>query len=174
MAKLVLALVLAAAGCQATPEPVPASPSDTATPEPTLAPLVVASTAPPQPTPPAGPPSAGLGPSPAVLQRPKPTPTPSRRPAQARALSGLATYWQASGAAAGPLLRRLLGPHYLGKRIRVWVDGRGPVILRVITSCACGDRHGQHTIVDLPTSTILALGLGTGQGVYDVRVEEIA
>ena len=169
-----LALAAALAGCQppSVPDTSPAPPTDPQADAPSPSTL-------PQTPAPTLPPLGSAGPSPAAWGRstatpPAPTPKPSPQPKRrGRSITGLATYWVAQGAAAGPLLRRLLGPHYVGRHIRVWVDGHGPVLLRVTTSCACGDRPGGHTVVDLPRWALFSLGLGTGPGVYHVVVQEV-
>jgi hypothetical protein len=84
-------------------------------------------------------------------------------------ISGKATHYPAcSGcAAAGPLLREAIGD-YIGKRVRVTYQGRH-VDVTLVTSCACGDRNGQPTVIDLSTSAFRRLA-PLSVGVLDVEV----
>ena len=97
------------------------------------------------------------------------------RPASAR-LSGWATYFAAPNgtAAAGPALRRLIGAGWRG----TWVvvcgqDHRGCATVRLTDWCACGDRRGLPTLIDLDFDTVARLGWDTGDGVYRVQVEPL-
>jgi hypothetical protein len=65
-------------------------------------------------------------------------------------IGGWATYYAtcAECAAAGPLLREALGPRWKGSWITV-VSDHGRALVRLETSCACRDRHGQPTVIDV-------------------------
>jgi hypothetical protein len=82
---------------------------------------------------------------PLALHPPKPTATPvvgGLVPPYvgAKGLAGVATWWDSFGhgmyAAAGPKLRALLGPGYVGEWVTACSGGRC-VRVKLITSCAC-------------------------------------
>ena len=68
-------------------------------------------------------------------------------------LTGLATWydWRPGEAAAGPALRRALGADWRGQRVTVCTAaiGRSCVTVTLTDFCACGDRNGQPTLIDL-------------------------
>lgn len=103
-------------------------------------------------------------------QRPKAAPTTAHTSSGSGArtirggdLRGWAT-WYATGpggltAAAGPALRKAIGPGWRGSRVLVARAGslRG-IEVRLVDWCACGPRHGEPTILDLSDEAFDALG----------------
>jgi hypothetical protein len=83
-------------------------------------------------------------------------------------LAGWATVDEGQGpghAAAGPALRRLLGGDPAFRGDVVTVTGRhGSVVVRLTDFCACGNRHGKPTIIDLDETDFAKL-TGRGPGV---------
>jgi hypothetical protein len=78
-------------------------------------------------------------------------PVPSPTGAIGTALvGGWATWWDtcADCAAAGPLLQTMVGPDWQGRTVTV-VSAHGSQDLRLVTSCACGDRKGKPTFIDV-------------------------
>ena len=73
-------------------------------------------------------------------------------------------------AAAGPALRRALGgdPAFRGKLVTV-VKGDRSIRVRLSDWCACGDRHGTDTVIDLDETDFRTL-TGRGPGIAIVRV----
>ena len=77
-------------------------------------------------------------------------------------IGGWATYWDTCDrcAAAGPLLQSALGPRWKGQTVTVESD-RGFVELRLVTSCACGDRtrngETRPTIIDVSEASFRVL-----------------
>jgi hypothetical protein len=88
-------------------------------------------------------------------------------------LGGWAT-WHDNGAglyaAAGPELRRALGPGWRGTVVDV--TGPGGLVVRVplTDSCACGERHGLPTFLDLSADAFAELA-PLGWGIVAVSVE---
>jgi hypothetical protein len=100
---------------------------------------------------------------------PLPQPTAQVRGVTTR-VSGVATryaYHQGQ-AAAGPALRKALGKHWRGDKVDVCKD-EACVTVRLTDFCACGDRHGQPTVIDLDNRDFAKLA-HLGAGVIDVRV----
>ena len=64
-------------------------------------------------------------------------------------LGGVATWFDAAQgtAAAGPALRNALGSDWRGSIVTVCADGC--VTVRLTDWCACGDRNGKDTLIDL-------------------------
>jgi hypothetical protein len=90
------------------------------------------------------PPGAALG-GPGLSRRVAPA-----LPETATTLAGWATWYEVAAwhGAAGPELRRALGPGWRGQRVRVCAHGR--CVTTALTDwCACGDRHGIPTLIDL-------------------------
>lgn len=96
-------------------------------------------------------------------------------------IGGWATYYATCSdcAAAGPLLQAALGPNWKGQTIRV-VSELGQVDVRLVTSCACGDRtkNGvtKPTIIDLSLEAFGELspapaGSATDPGFIAVSIE---
>lgn len=87
------------------------------------------------------------------------------------ALRGVATWYDAPtrrDAAAGPALRDALGSDWRGRWVTVSAAGRSTLV-RLTDWCACGDRHGSPTVLDLDDAAFARLApLGTG--VLDVVV----
>lgn len=87
------------------------------------------------------------------------------------AIGGWATWYDAPSAqdaAAGPTLREWLGRDWRGQWVRVSLDGRS-VTVRLTDWCACGDRHGQATVIDLDDRAFARLApLSTGVAVVTV------
>lgn len=83
---------------------------------------------------------------------------------------GVATWydWRPGGAAAGPALRRALGPNWRGQRVRVCAGGRC-VTVTLNDWCACGDRGGRPTVIDLDRRSFAALA-PPSRGVINVEV----
>lgn len=84
---------------------------------------------------------------------------------------GYAT-WYATGpggmtAAAGPVLRALLGAKWRGQHVRV-CSGTC-IVVRLIDWCACGPRHGLPTLLDLSDEAFAALS-HLSRGVLRVSV----
>jgi hypothetical protein len=73
------------------------------------------------------------------------------------AVAGGATWydWRPGEAAAGPLLRDMLGD-WRGRLVRVSVKGKS-VVVRLTDWCACGPRHGTPTLIDLDVRSFEAL-----------------
>lgn len=130
---------------------------------------------PPHPTP-----TPWVRPTPAPTHPPRavtPTPRPIRGTHGRFLIEGFATYYDAQGAAAGAWLARAMGGgrKYLGQTVRVWY-GKRHVDVRLSTSCACGDRHGKHTVIDLPRWAFRQLVAPTPEnvrGVISVRIERV-
>lgn len=112
-------------------------------------------------------------PDPTKRATPQPTRKPLPPPApKLRKIAGVAT-WYDDGpglyAAAGPALRRAIGPKWRGTIVTVCsaicVDG-------VILSdwCACGPRRGRPTVLDLSLFTFARIGQPAA-GVIDVVVK---
>ncbi len=96
-------------------------------------------------------------------------------------IGGWATYYATCSdcAAAGPLLQAVLGPHWKGQTITVVSDHR-QVDLRLVTSCACGDRtrngETRPTIIDVSLEAFgelagVAAGSKTDPGFVEVSIE---
>ncbi len=91
------------------------------------------------------------------------------------AIGGVATFYAAPtahDAAAGPLLRELLGPKWRGQWVTV-TAGSHSVTVRVTDWCACGMRHGKETLIDLDSRSFAFLA-PLSQGVVEVRIEPAA
>jgi len=103
-----------------------------------------------------------------------PVPSPAVvRAAGAFQVRGYAT-WHATGrnglyAAAGPALRRMLGPGWRNELVLV-VKGRKAVQVRLSDWCACGRRHGEPTLLDLSDEVYDYLGR-LSSGIMHVTVE---
>lgn len=82
----------------------------------------------------------------------------SREPRTRHSLRGVITNYPACKrcGAAGPDLRRAIGKGYLGDMVKVSWRGRS-VWVRLVTSCACGKRGGQPTIIDISQDAMAQL-----------------
>lgn len=116
-------------------------------------------------------------PTPAQSARPKVRPeathTRSWSGSGAIRVRGYAT-WYATGpsglfAAAGPTLRRALGPGWRGSRVLV-CRVRRCVEVKLVDWCACGKRNGIPTVLDLSDEAFAAIAR-LGAGVVRVTVE---
>ena len=90
-------------------------------------------------------------------------------------LGGAATWYDAptrTDAAAGPALRDLLGSDWRGSWVTVRHDGRS-VTVRLTDWCACGDRNGKATLLDLDDVAFAELA-PLAAGVIAVEVEPVA
>jgi hypothetical protein len=88
-------------------------------------------------------------------------------------LTGWATHYPAASptdGAAGPDLRAMLGKGWRGQWVRV-CHGSECVRVQLRDWCACGDRHGKPTLVDLPKQTFSRLA-PLGLGVIPVSIRE--
>lgn len=110
-------------------------------------------------------PNPALPPNPPKVERIVPPDTRDETLAR-----GWATYYayHEGQAAAGPLLKRALGPRWRGKTVTVCADGTC-LDVRLTDSCACGDRHGDPTIIDLDSRDFAKLA-GLGAGILKVSV----
>lgn len=136
------------AGLRPTPLPTPPA-TQAPTPTPTK-PAVVKST--PKP--------------PAATPKPKPKPKP-----HGPRLTGVATYYDyhRGQAAAGPLLRRFLGPNWRGDKVTV-CSGARCLVVRLTDWCAC-KVTGQRRLIDLDRRDWSYLGRGhLGMGLLKVSV----
>lgn len=96
-------------------------------------------------------------------------PEPSGAP-----LTGTATWYDApsrTDAAAGPALRDLLGPDWRGSWVTV-TSGSRSANVRLTDACACGDRNGQPTLLDLDDEAFAELA-PLSRGVVRVTVERL-
>jgi hypothetical protein len=89
------------------------------------------------------------------------------------AIGGKATWYDdGSGyyGAAGPVLREALGgdPAFRGQTVRVCADDC--VLVRLTDWCACGDRGGVPTLIDLSPDAFARLA-PLSAGVIDVTIE---
>lgn len=108
---------------------------------------------------------AGASPAPTV-------PVQSAGPAQS--VSGYATWYSVGSgiyAAAGPALRNALGPGWRGRYVLV-CSGPRCVRVKLIDWCACGERHGQPTVIDLSRDAFEVLARAS-RGVIAVAVRGI-
>lgn len=128
--------------------------------------LVLAALATPRPEP-------AISPSPTQAGAPFGGNGPAGAPiAAAAVVGGLATYYDApssSDAAAGPGLRAFLGSGWRGSWVTVHADGRS-VRVQLTDWCACGDRHGQPTLIDLDDRAFARLA-PLSRGVVAVAIE---
>ena len=119
-------------------------------------------------------------PSPTLTPTAPPTPRPrataAPRPTKhTDTLGGVAT-WHATGrdgfyAAAGPALRRAIGPNWRGSHVLVARYGTTKGVEVVLNDwCACGDRHGYSTLLDLSDEAFRALA-PLSRGVIRVAVD---
>lgn len=85
-------------------------------------------------------------------------------------LGGVATFYRyhEGQAAAGPVLRETLGVHWRGQDVTVCAN----VCIRVKLTdfCACGERAGKDTLIDLDRRDFAKLG-DPAAGVIDVTIE---
>jgi rare lipoprotein A (peptidoglycan hydrolase) len=112
-----------------------------------------------------------ITPQPAIGMRPAPT----EEPRTAAILRGLASWYDApaGGAAAGPDLRAALGPGWRGQSVVVTRSDEGAaVVVRLTDWCACGDRGGVPTLIDLPRADFAVLALPSA-GIVRVTVAPI-
>jgi hypothetical protein len=88
-----------------------------------------------------------------------------------QAIKGKATWYDAPSkrdAAAGPALRHALGSDWRGSY--VWVEANGHRVLVVLSDwCACGERNGKPTLLDLDDVAFSRLA-PLSVGVLDVVV----
>lgn len=98
-----------------------------------------------------------------------PAPVPAPEPPH-RHIRGVATYydWHAGQAAAGPALRRMLGPRWRGATVYV-TSGTRTVRVRLTDWCACAPRHGRPTLIDLDDRSFRRLA-PLSRGVIEVTV----
>ena len=90
--------------------------------------------------------------------------------AAAGSLSGWSTWYVAGPgqAAAGPALRAAFGPGWRGQLVTVTANGVS-VRVRLTDFCACADRHGRPTLIDLDRAAFAALA-EPSRGVIAVTV----
>jgi hypothetical protein len=99
-------------------------------------------------------------------------------PETAAELRGWSTWYDAPSkqdAAAGPALRKMLGRDWRGSWVRVSrvTDGEVRTVVVILSDwCACRDRHGSPTVIDLDDQAFLDLA-PLGAGVVTVTVERI-
>lgn len=96
------------------------------------------------------------------------TPAP-RHGGGAPDLRGLATWYRVDGlvAAAGPAVRKALGPGWRGSTVRVCAERC--LAVRLVDWCACGPRNGRPTLLDLSDAAFAELA-PLPSGVVWVRV----
>lgn len=94
---------------------------------------------------------------------------PARHPATTFLVAGWSTWyaWRPGEAAAGPALRRALGPGWRGSVVTVCAARC--TVVRLTDWCACGSRHGVSTVIDLDVRTFAQLA-PTSRGVIRVEV----
>lgn len=94
-------------------------------------------------------------------------------PPTAKPLAGIASWYGASGmiAAAGPVLRRALGPSWRGQRVRVCVSGR---CIRVVLAdwCQCYKGTRRERLLDLSDDAFRRLA-ALSRGLVRVQVEAL-
>ena len=85
-------------------------------------------------------------------------------------LGGVATYYAGhqGQAAAGPMLRDALGSDWRGQTVTVCADRC--IVVTLSDWCACGDRHGKATLLDLDARDFAKLA-PLSRGVVEVSVE---
>lgn len=107
-----------------------------------------------------------VAPTPDALYR---KPIPSVRKSE---LSGLATWYPArtTVAAAGPALRAALGPTWRGQEVSVCVTGGNCISVALRDFCACRDRNGLPTLIDLPAVDFARLA-PLSRGVVAITIE---
>ena len=97
--------------------------------------------------------------------------TPAKTVEPVQAVKGVATWYDAPSkrdAAAGPALRKALGSDWRGSY--VWVEANGHSVLVQLTDwCACGERNGRPTLLDLDDVAFSRLA-PLSVGVLDVVV----
>ncbi len=86
-------------------------------------------------------------------------------------LGGFATWYTTPGltAAAGPVLRDVLGPDWRGQWVEV-ESGSRSVTVRISDWCACRNRHGLPTLIDLSDAAFRELA-PLSAGVVRVSIE---
>lgn len=86
-------------------------------------------------------------------------------------MAGVATWYAyvQGQAAAGPALRALLGPSWRGTVVTVTAGGGPAVQVRLTDWCACADRPGGPTVIDLDRRDFAALA-PPSRGVVQVVV----
>ena len=89
-------------------------------------------------------------------------------------MTGIASWyaWHPGEAAAGPALRAALGPGWRGATVAVCrTDGGAMACVHVVLSgwCACGDRNGVPTVIDLDAASFAAL-MPLSRGLVTVEV----
>jgi hypothetical protein len=104
---------------------------------------------------------------------PKPEPAVVEGEVGTALIGGKATWYDdGSGlyGAAGPVLREALGgdPAFRGQTVRVCADDC--VLVRLTDWCACGDRGGVPTLIDLSPDAFARLA-PLSAGVIDVTIE---
>jgi hypothetical protein len=89
------------------------------------------------------------------------------------AIRGWATWYEACDrcAAAGPALRHMLGKGWRNEWVTV-STAHHEVRVKLTDWCACGERHGDPTVIDLSRSAFAEL-VPPGQGVVFVTVESV-
>jgi len=99
-----------------------------------------------------------------------PTPAPTVAPERAGGITGAASWYayHEGQAAAGPALRRLLGPDWRGQRVTV-SRGTAHVVVMLTDWCQCYEDEIRERIIDLDDDDFAALG-PTSAGVIDVSV----
>ena len=97
------------------------------------------------------------------------------RPTSAKLVFGLATWYEDPRhprglyAAAGPTLRRMLGPSWRGAVVIVEGPGRASVTVPLTDACWCIPRHNEPTLLDLSADAFERLA-PLGWGVVSVSV----
>lgn len=100
---------------------------------------------------------------------------PAGHPATTLLVAGWSTWyaWRPGEAAAGPALRRALGPGWRGSIVTVCAHSQNLRVTcaRVVLSdwCLCGSRHGRPTVIDLDARTFARLA-PLSRGVIRVEV----
>ena len=124
------------------------------------------------PTPLSASPSASSAPAATPVRIPAPT---ERAASRAGSIRGVGTWYRyvPGGAAAGPALRAALGPGWRGMTVAVCVTDGGAmacVRVRLTDWCACRDRPGGPTLVDLDAGAFAAL-MPLSRGIVTVEVD---
>lgn len=100
----------------------------------------------------------------------EPSPARSVAPERAGGITGAASWYayHVGQAAAGPALRRLLGPDWRGQTVTV-TRGTAHVDVVLTDWCQCYEDETQERIIDLDINDFASLG-PTSHGVIDVTV----
>lgn len=88
-------------------------------------------------------------------------------------VGGYATWYDAAChpcAAAGPALREFVGPDWRGSVVEVCGPAGACVSVALLDWCACGERHGQPTLLDLDRRSFARLAAPTA-GLVAISIE---